>query len=173
MPVGNSPESQAMTEEERATIRRWVQSGATYGVRPSYGTAQNKDQRIELGRRLFTSICSACHQPSGYGIPGRFPPLAGSDFLNSDKNRAIKVLVNGLQGEVVVNGQTFNNTMPKFPLSNEDIACALTYVYNSFGNSGQEVTPQEVNAARAEKQDLGTSGKNPSQKVPEEKSPFE
>jgi len=173
MPTGNSPESQVMTEEERTTIRRWAQSGAALGVRPAFGTTQSKADRIELGRRLFTSICAACHQPSGYGIPGRFPPLAGSDFLNSDKDRAIKVLVNGLQGEVVVNGQTFNNTMPKFPLSDEDIACALTYVYSSFGNSGQDVTPAEVNSARAEKEDLNTFGKNHGARAPEEKSPFE
>ena len=69
--------------------------------------------------------------------------------MNADSHRAIRILVNGLQGEVVVNGQRFNNSMPKFPLSDQDIASALTYVYNSFGNSGQEVTADEVAAVRA------------------------
>jgi mono/diheme cytochrome c family protein len=173
MPTGNSPESEAITEEERTTIRNWVESGAICGVRPAFNSAQSKTERIELGKHLFTTICAACHQPTGQGLPGRFPPLAGSDFLNSDKHRAIKIVVNGLQGEVTVNGQRFNNSMPKFPLTDDDIANALTYVYNSFGNSGKEVTPEEVNAARAEKDKLNLTGHNQTAKVPDEKSPFE
>jgi nitrite reductase (NO-forming) len=173
MPTGNSPEFEAMTEAERTTIRDWVRSGAAYGVRPVYASVQSKAERIEHGKPLFTTICAACHQISGQGIPGRFPPLAGSDFLNSDKHRAIRVVVNGLQGEVAVNGQKFNNSMPKFPLSDQEIACALTYVYNSFGNSGKEVTPEEVNAVRAEKEDPFAARQSQSAKVSEEKSPFE
>jgi hypothetical protein len=63
--------------------------------------------------------------------------------------------------------------MPKFPLSDDDIANALTYVYSSFGNSGKEVTPQEVSAARAEKEGLTVAAHKQTGKVPEEKSPFE
>ncbi|HWX20706.1 MAG TPA: c-type cytochrome [Candidatus Binatia bacterium] len=151
MPTGNSPESQAMTDEERALIRDWVAKGAPRGVAPAYNAVQSKAERIEIGRRLFSTICAACHQPTGRGIPSRFPPLAGSDFLNADKHRAIKIVVNGLQGEVLVNGQRFNNSMPKFPLGDQDIANVLTYVYSSFGNSGKEVTPPEVSAVRVEK----------------------
>jgi nitrite reductase (NO-forming) len=78
-----------------------------------------------------------------------FPPLAGSDFLNADKNRAIKLILHGRQGEVVVNGMKYNNNMPSFPLSDQDVANVLTFVYNSFGNSGLEVTPEEVKGQRA------------------------
>ncbi len=173
MPAGNSPEFQAMTEEERVIIRDWVEGGARCGVRPVGHDARTKAERIELGKRLFTSICATCHQPSGTGIPARFPPLAGSDFLNSDKHRAIKIVVNGLQGEITVNGQQFNNSMPKFPLSDDDIANALTYVYNSFGNSGKEVTPEEVTLVRGEKNDLLTGALNQSSRMSEQKSPYE
>jgi nitrite reductase (NO-forming) len=128
---------------------------------------------MEQGQRLFTTICAACHQPTGQGIPGRFPPLAGSDFLNSDKHRAIQVVINGLQGEVIVNGQKFNNVMPRFPLSDGEIASALTFVYNSLGNSGKEVTAEEVNAARQEKEDSLRASQTAGTKVPEEKSPYE
>ena len=171
MPTVNSPESEAITEEERATIRDWVESGAELGVAPPQGSAQSKAERIEAGKRLFASVCAACHQPGGQGLPGRFPPLARSDFLNSDKHRAIKIVVNGFQGEVVVNGQTFNNTMPKFPLSDHDIASALTYVYNAFGNSGKDVTAEEVRTVRGEKNDLPAVAHNASPS--NEKSPFE
>ena len=112
-----------------------------------YG-AKTKAERIELGHKLF-AICAACHQPTGRGLPNLFPPLAGSDFLNADKSRAIRIVIAGRQGEVVVNGMKFNNNMPAFPLADQDIANVLTYVYNSFGNSGLEVTPEDVKAVRA------------------------
>lgn len=148
MPIANSPEFGAITDEERTVIKEWVDSGAAYGVPPKDTNPRSKAERMEVGKRLFTTICAACHQPTGQGIPNRFPPLAGSDFLNSDKQRAIQILLNGLQGEVVVNGVKFNNSMPMLPLTDSDVASALTYVLNSFGNSGQEVTTDEVKALR-------------------------
>jgi mono/diheme cytochrome c family protein len=150
MPIENSPESMALTDEERETIRAWVDSGGPRGVAPSSDGVKTKAERIVLGRRLFTSICAACHQPTGQGLPNVFPPLAGSDFLNSDKNRAIRIVIAGWQGEVVVNGRKFNNNMPAFPLGDQDIANVLTYVYNSFGNAGLEVSPDEVKTLRAQ-----------------------
>lgn len=166
MPIANSPESLAITEEERMIIRNWVMDGAPRGVPPPPGAVKSKAEKIELGRRLFTSICSACHQVTGRGIPNVFPPLAGSDFLNADKDRAIKIVINGRQGEIVVNGLKFNNSMPKFPLSDEDIANALTFVYNSFGNAGMEVTPEEVKALRGQPMDKETG-------PPPPKNPFD
>jgi mono/diheme cytochrome c family protein len=173
MPTVNSPEFQVMSKEERATVRDWVESGAPRGVRPESADLRTKVQKIEAGKQLFATICAACHQPTGQGIPTRFPPLAGSDFLNADSHRAIRILVNGLQGEVVVNGQRFNNSMPKFPLSDQDVASALTYVYNSFGNSGQEVTADEVAAVRAAPPAPNESKQAATARVSEEKSPFE
>ena len=169
MPIANSPESLAITDEERLTIKNWVQSGAKVGVAPPPGADKSKTEKIELGRKLFSSICAACHQPTGLGTPSVFPPLAGSDFLNADKNRAIKIVINGRQGEVVVNGMKFNNSMPSFPLSDEDIAHVLTFVYNSFGNSGIEVKASEVKALRAEPADPTPIGPKP----PVQSSPYE
>jgi nitrite reductase (NO-forming) len=110
--------------------------------------AKDKAERIKFGERIFSANCVACHQANGQGIAGVFPPLAGSDFLNSDKKRAIGIVLNGLQGEITVNGHKFNNVMPRLGLPDEDIANALTFVYNSWGNSKQEVTPADVAAAR-------------------------
>jgi len=171
MPVANSPESLALTEEERVTIVKWVEDGALRGVPPPPGVAKTKAERIELGRRLFTSVCAACHQPTGRGLPNVFPPLAGSDYLNANKDRAIQTVIFGRQGEVVVNGQKFNNSMPSFPLNNENIADVLTFVYNSFGNSGLEVTPQEVQALRS--QPPTSSGPTTPAGPPAAKSAFE
>src|SRR6266446_3367604 len=166
MPIANSPESLAITDEERLTIRNWVLAGAVRGVAPPPGAAKSKAEKIELGRKLFTSICGACHQPTGQGLPNVFPPLAGSDFLNADKNRAIKIVINGRQGEVIVNGRRFNNSMPKFPFGDDDIANVLTFVCNSFGNVGLEVQPEEVKFLRTQPPD-------PEGKVIPQNNPYE
>jgi mono/diheme cytochrome c family protein len=151
MPAGNCPEVQTITEADRALIRDWVNGGAQLGQPANSTVAKTKTERIQVGKGLFNTMCATCHQLAGQGVAGKYPPLALSDFLNADKNQAIRVLLHGKQGDIVVNGAKYNNNMPSFPLSDEDIANALTYTYNSFGNSGKEVTPDEVKALRAEK----------------------
>lgn len=111
-------------------------------------TAQSPEERVKFGERVFTAVCLACHQANGQGVPGVFPPLAGSDFLNADKKRAIGVVSSGLEGPIAVNGQKFANVMPRLSLSDEDIANVLSFVYANWGNSKQQVTPQEVKAVR-------------------------
>lgn len=151
MPAGDCPEMRRMTVADRKLIKRWVDDGAPLGVAPKVTGHETKADRIKLGKRLFNVMCAACHQRAGQGVANKYPPLAGSDFLNADKDRAIMVLLHGRTGEIVVNGKKYDNTMPKFPLSDDAIANALTYTYNSFGNSGKDVTPAEVKAMRAKK----------------------
>lgn len=110
--------------------------------------AKSKAERVQRGETVFKTNCMACHQATGVGIPHAFPPLAKSDYLNKDKVRAIKTVTGGLQGKIVVNGQEFNGVMPAWSLSDEDIANVLTYIYNSWGNSGKDVTVDEVKAHR-------------------------
>jgi len=153
MPAGNGPEHVGITEAQRKLIKQWVDQGAKLGVLPaSSSLAKTKDEKVEQGQKLFNMICIACHQPDGKGLPGQFPPLAQSDFLNQDKQRAIKILVYGKQGEIKVNGVTFNGAMPMFPLTDSEIAEVLTYVYTAFGNSGEEVSAPEVTSIRGLKE---------------------
>ena len=77
-----------------------------------------------------------------------FPPLAKSDYLMADKKRAINILLHGLEGNIKVNGQTYNSIMPKLTLNDEEIANILTYVRNSWGNKGDQVLANEVKALR-------------------------
>jgi nitrite reductase (NO-forming)/hydroxylamine reductase len=106
--------------------------------------------QVAAGEKVFNTICMACHQADGKGLPGAFPPLARSDCLLGDKDRAIGVVVNGLQGEVVVNGAKFNSVMPAMvQLSDREIADALTYAMNSWGNDGGAVSASQVAAIRA------------------------
>lgn len=107
-----------------------------------------KAEQIAQGKNVFESNCLACHQANGEGIPHAFPPLAKSDFLNADHNRAIGILLNGRSGPITVNGETYDSVMPAIALNNEQIANALTYVLNSFGNNGGQVTPDQVGKQR-------------------------
>lgn len=111
--------------------------------------AKTKAERMHRGEAVYKTNCAACHQPAGQGIPNAFPPLAKADYLNKDKVRAIKTVTEGLQGKVVVNGQEYDGVMPAWSLTDEEIANVLTYIYNSWGNSGKEVTAGEVKAVRA------------------------
>jgi nitrite reductase (NO-forming) len=106
-------------------------------------------EAMAQGGQVYASICVNCHQMNGTGLPGVFPPLAKSDFLMADKSRAIGILLHGLKGEVTVNGQKFNAEMPQLGLSDRQIAGALTFVRNSFGNKGEMVSIAEVASARA------------------------
>lgn len=173
MPAGNGPEALSLTEQEREVIKEWVDSGAPCGSPAAETAPSSRPDRLEKGKHLFATVCAACHQATGLGIPEKFPPLAGSDFLNADKDRAIKILLHGRQGAITVNGKTFINSMPSLPLSDSDIASALTYVYSSFGNSGKDVTTSEVKAMRAEKEEANPAQPTVVAHNATEPSPFE
>jgi nitrite reductase (NO-forming) len=111
--------------------------------------ATNKDERIARGKTLYNSICIACHQSEGQGIPKAFPPLAKSDYLNADVKRAVSNVVHGLQGKVKVNGETYESVMPQLGLNDEQVANVLTYVYHQWGNNNTEVLPSLVKEVRA------------------------
>lgn len=108
-------------------------------------------QQIAAGKEIFGRTCFACHQSEGQGIPSVFPPLAKSDYLNTDPNRAIDAVLHGLSGEITVNGKKFNNVMTSQNLTDEEIANVLTYVYNSWGNNKTTVTPAMVSMQRNKK----------------------
>ncbi len=110
---------------------------------------QGYGQQTAKGKVVYDKVCIACHQATGLGIPGAFPPLAKSDYLNKDVNRAIKGVVKGLTGPITVNGKKFNSAMPaQTTLTDQQIADAFTYVYASWGNNKTVVTPAMVKAQR-------------------------
>jgi nitrite reductase (NO-forming) len=109
-----------------------------------------KEQQFEAGSVLFKGTCSTCHQENGEGMPDAFPPLAKSDYLTSNPQRAIGVVLNGLSGPVTVNGKSFNSVMPPMSqLTDDEIANILTYALNSWGNSGGAVSKEQVAKTRA------------------------
>jgi nitrite reductase (NO-forming) len=122
------------------------QSGKAAGVAP----AASKAERVARGERVYKVNCVACHQSAGQGIPSAFPPLAESDFLNADVDRAIRVVLDGLEGPITVNGERYDSMMPALGLRDEEIANVLTYILNSWGNEGGEVSPEQVARVRSD-----------------------
>lgn len=111
-------------------------------------TELSKDEKIKFGEKLYAQTCFACHQPTGKGMAGAFPPLAESDYLNADVGRAINSVIHGLRGPITVNGEEYNSVMPAQSLNDEEAAAVLTYIYNSWGNNGTEVFTKDVKAKR-------------------------
>jgi nitrite reductase (NO-forming) len=109
-----------------------------------------KAQQVDAGGVLFKGTCSTCHQDNGQGLADVFPPLAKSDFLAGNPSRTIEVVLNGLSGPVTVNGKQYNSVMPPMSQLNDDeVANILTYVLNSWGNTGPAVTAEQVAQVRA------------------------
>jgi nitrite reductase (NO-forming) len=110
-----------------------------------------REIQMAKGQQVFMQTCFVCHQPNGQGIPGQIPPLAKSDYLMADKERAIRAVLQGLSGEITVNGKKYNGQMiPLNTLTDDEIANALTYVRNSWGNSGDAAAVAEVRRIRSE-----------------------
>lgn len=111
------------------------------------------DALVARGRQVYATYCVACHQPNGRGLPNQFPPVAGSDWVNTPgPNRLVRIVLNGLQGPITVSGQPFNNVMLAWrsQLKDEDIAAVLTYIRGNqdWGNTAGAVTPAQVAAIR-------------------------
>jgi mono/diheme cytochrome c family protein len=105
------------------------------------------------GRQIYGTYCSVCHQPTGLGAPPLNPPLAGSDWVMQEgPSRLIRLVLNGVQGPIQVNGQAYNGAMPPWRdlLTDEQIAAVLTFVRQNqgWGNTASAVTPAQVSAIR-------------------------
>jgi nitrite reductase (NO-forming) len=112
----------------------------------------SKEIQVEKGKAVYMQTCFVCHMTEGQGVAGQIPPLAKSDFLAKlTKRDYITGVLLGRTGQIVVNGQNYNGTMvPMNYLSDEQVADVLTYVRNSFGNTGDAVTIDEVAKIRQE-----------------------
>ncbi len=102
------------------------------------------------GAALYTSLCVACHQAGGQGLPGVFPPLAGSEWVLGKDATTAAILLHGINGPLTVKGAAFNGAMPAFKdqLSDEQVAAVLTHVRSQWGNQAPAVSAETVALAR-------------------------
>jgi mono/diheme cytochrome c family protein len=102
------------------------------------------------GASVYATNCSSCHQASGQGVAGTFPPLAGNPVVTGSASAVIHIVKAGLSGSITVKGTTYNGQMPAWQstLSTNDIAAVVSYVRGSWGNHASPVTPAQVAATK-------------------------
>lgn len=106
------------------------------------------------GEKIFRNNCAVCHQGTGVGVPGVYPPIAGSDWVTEHPQVLARVLINGLNGPIEVMGGKYNGNMPAFGptglnLSDKDLAGVMTYIRQEWGNSAPDMTVAMVESYKA------------------------
>lgn len=105
------------------------------------------EKSIADGKIVYKDFCNQCHRPKGKGVGKTFPPLAGSDWLVDKRTESIHAVKYGLNGEIQVNGNTYNSAMAPLGLSDQETADVMNYIMNTWGNTQDEmVTLEEVKA---------------------------
>jgi glucose/arabinose dehydrogenase/cytochrome c5 len=139
-----NPEQAAVAEKESA-----AQTDAESNAQEVVLT-EAEQALADNGKAVYNTYCLSCHMEDGGGVPGMNPPLSHTDWVNGDKERLIKVVLNGLSDPIEINGETYSNVMaPHSDLSDKEIASVLTFVRNNFGNSSGAVSVEEVATVRA------------------------
>jgi nitrite reductase (NO-forming) len=146
------PEDPTIYSGQQADFVYLPEGGAIQVVDTGVGVKEPRptrfSDRMKVGKDLYQQNCLACHQADGKGVPNAFPPLAGSDYLLKDPNRGIRAVSKGLEGPIIVNGQLYDGLMPAVNLRDDQIASVITYVLNSWGNKGGDITEDQVVKAK-------------------------
>lgn len=101
------------------------------------------------GKEVYDQYCVVCHQAGGHGVPNAFPPIVKTEYVLGDTKRLIGIVLNGLTGEIEVNGEVYNGVMVAHNfLSDTEVADVITFVRSNFGNEASAVTAEEVAAVR-------------------------
>ncbi len=116
------------------------------------GPAVVEETLAQQGKKVYSLNCASCHQASGMGVPGKYPPLVKSEWVVGSSRKLGKVILKGLHGPITVEGNQYNDAMPAWgaSLSDKRIAAVMSYIRSEWGNSASEITPEQVGALRAE-----------------------
>ena len=119
--------------------------------------AEDIKASADRGKAVYLQTCMACHQLTGMGVPGAFPPLAKTEYVTGDTRRLVAITLKGISGVMTVDGKIYATGMPQpdltFPVLKDDknLADVINYVRTNFGNAATEaVTPEFVAEVRKE-----------------------
>ena len=140
--------AQSKTTSKKSTVTSTSTSKAKPAASATVAAAK---EQLPDGKQVFSTTCAACHQATGEGVPGVYPPLAGSEWVTGDEAKLVRILLHGVTGPIEVAGETFNSMMPPWgaTLKDADIAAVLTYVRGTWGNKGAPITAAKVASIRA------------------------
>lgn len=107
---------------------------------------------IAKGKAEYATVCASCHQPTGEGVPGQFPPLKDSEWVINGEKRVVAILLHGIVGPLQVNGKAFNGAMPAQGAlkNNKSIAQLASYIRNEWGNKASLIYDDQVGEIRKE-----------------------
>ncbi len=106
------------------------------------------DAKYPEGEKIFKEKCVVCHQITGMGVPGAFPPLKGSDYLKANLKAALSHVLNGSNEPVTVNGVSYSIPMPPQVDNHKDAVAVVNYILNAWGNDYGTVTLKEAEAIK-------------------------
>jgi mono/diheme cytochrome c family protein len=109
----------------------------------SYTSQDPLQESIERGSEIYTDFCMTCHLPNGEGVENVYPPLAKSDYLLKNREKSIRGIKYGQEGEMVVNGKTYNDVMAPLGLSDREVADVMNYISNNWGNKNDKIVTEE------------------------------
>lgn len=94
-----------------------------------------QSEPFKQGKILYTNFCANCHMDDGSGLEGIYPPLANADYIAEDPLKMVCIIRNGMEGEIVVNGKTYNQPMEGIPqLTEFEISNIINYINQAWGN---------------------------------------
>lgn len=97
------------------------------------------------GKTLYEKNCANCHQSNGSGLGKLIPPIRDADYFKASVHRTVWIIRHGQEGDIIVNGQIYNQAMPPNPqLKPLEIAQITTYLYNIWGNSEGIISSSQV-----------------------------
>jgi mono/diheme cytochrome c family protein len=105
--------------------------------------------RAADGQQVFNANCVACHQPTGKGLPGIFPPLDGSEWVNGDERVLANIVLHGITGDITVAGVAYKGAMPSFAqLGDPELAAVLSHVRSAWSNKSPPVPADLIGKER-------------------------
>ncbi|MEO1515141.1 MAG: cytochrome c [Bacteroidota bacterium] len=110
-----------------------------------FGYIACQENPYRQGKNLYTAYCATCHMEEGQGLKGLFPPIAGADYLEEHFEELPCIIRYGLEGEIVVNGRSYNQPMLAIKNINEiEIANIMNFINREWRNVDDFVSPEQV-----------------------------
>ena len=137
-------------ERERLDQARYIRNVLLNFEEGLTSSEEEMDEALLPGMKVYQTYCASCHMMSGKGAPGMNPPLIDTKWVLGDKERLIKVVLNGLSDPIEIKGEIYQNIMASHAfLTDQQIADVLSFIRNNWGNSASYITVDEVAETRA------------------------
>jgi len=143
---GSQSSSTTTTTTEQSASAAPSENAMSNAASPGAAAPAANGAAASDGAKVYQTNCSSCHQATGQGVAGTFPPLAGNPAVTGDATKVIHIVKYGLNGKIDVKGTSYNGMMPAWgqQLSNGDVAAVVTYIRSSWGNSASAVSESQV-----------------------------